>query len=731
VKRQKSLSIAISTLLSLLLVGCPDDGGDSTTSPGASAPGGEQHSGSAPDGPSEPAIDSDDGEPRIFKLFKRKIYRDGEVWVVEKTTKSGEVVHWEFPRRHVHGFIAGLLQLWVTNSNEPQPGQGGLGGILRRLFGDFTASQVLVDVEQIQVKVESGSWETVSYFGSDPRTIDLLRLHISGFSQLGAFQLPIGQYHGVRLLLANNHRIEVDEGNGLVWRTLRMWAGQQRQIDIIGDFSITEHGFTSMYLDFSADESIFKLLWNYYLRPEITLLSVTTDQTLQAEIDPSTGGELAIQDQVRLVLPADSIEHVGQVALQPLSKLGIHSQLLSKIGQEHLLTIDVEIVQALQLSMYFHPDYLTLYDESGVSLDIYRFDEGSNTWAGLGAVFDAESRTLTTDVWQLGLFVVGIRQLDINAEACRFYGLNGLSVLAESGLDFNFFAPSCHQARLCGQHGSITYGKSVEACLADFGPAMLSQCQSICNPFSGDNCDELPETWQNEPWAKLPASLLGVCQDMAELVYDIAEAAPSELSGSEQSCLDYDELGVSCQAPTCQLIANPSTVPLGEVVELGFNLNVSGSFTKVAFEQETIFEVPPPALAGQQSFQIVESDRVLIDHQVFTAQVWGPGAVQPISCSATVSVVDLRPCSIAIVPLEIEGGETAELLMTVQSGWSGAEMDMRVEGVFSPVGLSEPNAQGIRYFHSDIRPTATRNFNGRVYNHAGTMHTCSQLVEVN
>jgi hypothetical protein len=158
---------------------------------------------------------------------------------------------------------------------------------------------VYVTIEEVSVKPENGSWETVS---TPMDTYNLLELVNGVIENLGETTVPAGNYEQMRLLIGEqkltDENIFGDEhefANYIILngetqqRKLKIPSGAQTGIKLVSPFNVSAHGTTELILDFDADRSVIQAgksgLW--LLKPTIRILNSVEKVTLTGEIGSS------------------------------------------------------------------------------------------------------------------------------------------------------------------------------------------------------------------------------------------------------------------------------------------------------------------------------------------------------------------------------------------------------------------------------------------------------------
>lgn len=201
--------------------------------------------------------------------------------------------------RHTHTRILSLLLIFWTlvcsgsGSIKIGPPPQGSGQVTLKLT-DFPVSGrdiSQVNVQIMTIEVQQSGWNTVINFGATGRIFDLLLLQNGNTVELGAFNLPVGNYNQIRMVLGTQNTVLVNEGSGYVVKPLQTPSGQGAGIKIMGGFSITEQGTTTLMLDFDASQSVKYAGNKYQLNPTIRVLSVDTSQSYFALAPVSIAGQ--------------------------------------------------------------------------------------------------------------------------------------------------------------------------------------------------------------------------------------------------------------------------------------------------------------------------------------------------------------------------------------------------------------------------------------------------------
>jgi len=206
----------------------------------------------------------------------------------------------------------------AATTTPPGPNQGQV----QLNMTDFPCSgnnitQVNVQILYIEANGPNG-WFTVIDFGAG-RFFDLLKLQNGNSMALGAFNLQVGSYQQVRMVLGTQNTVYVDEGAGPVYQPLKTPSAQTSGIKLIGQFTITDQGFTTLMLDFDASTSIKYAGGKYMLSPTMRVLSVDTSQTYFSLTPTSVAGQTLTPALATGVTVNPAIAPNGLMALRSVS----------------------------------------------------------------------------------------------------------------------------------------------------------------------------------------------------------------------------------------------------------------------------------------------------------------------------------------------------------------------------------------------------------------------------
>lgn len=151
-----------------------------------------------------------------------------------------------------------------------------------------------------------GSKGWIQLSGGDPQTFDLLTLVDDASLVLGDAVLPAGEYQEIRLVLAEEHTINVDG----VDLPLKTSSAEESGVKLKGPFTITGGVVTSIALDFDAGKSIrYNKGSGWRLAPVINIESVTSKQGAFAAdfIKASVGGNIGLDDGASVVIPPGAL----------------------------------------------------------------------------------------------------------------------------------------------------------------------------------------------------------------------------------------------------------------------------------------------------------------------------------------------------------------------------------------------------------------------------------------
>lgn len=186
--------------------------------------------------------------------------------------------------------------------------------------GDY--AEVIIDVQEVSMKQDSGSWAPVE--GFDPINIDLLQLTNGENEFLGELDLDSGAFGEIRLILGSNNRLLL-EGDS-VYTELKVPSGSQSGLKIKLDDKLVGGASYSLTLDFDVAKSVVQAgnSGKYNLKPVIRALLEQTDNSNEPQFASISGAvSPALQAVVFAILDGDSVssysDSTGSYLIQGLS----------------------------------------------------------------------------------------------------------------------------------------------------------------------------------------------------------------------------------------------------------------------------------------------------------------------------------------------------------------------------------------------------------------------------
>lgn len=608
-------------------------------------------------------------------------------------------------------------------------------------FGNYTVTRVILNVTRVEVlPADQQAWQPVVDFGASGQLIDLMGLSQGTFFELGTFNLAPGSYTKMRLNLGTGSKVEVDEGHGRVMKHLATSTGAQEYVDLVSAFSIPSSGLTTLTIDFDVSDSIKrKLNGTYWMKPNLKINSVSTNNSISKTIKAEDGGVLGIFGEVVLTIPPGALDADTQITLTPVQRLAPHTTAnLLLLGQEYLIApADIIFNTPVTLSLAFDARYVPSLAVNADTLDIYWAASGSRQWLSAGGGSVKDGTLLTSFLNQTGRIVVGAEpEMDEawGEAGCDEYTDAVQVQLVKAGLDLQYFAKSCNHHRSCYEHGYRTYLKEAEACDYDLAAETMQQCEALCRDGSlfGKDCKLVTaEEFVQKHADGFSAGLYETCKVLASnIAAEARQAQADRFPGNDRStCSDYDGRGVSCAPAVCTVAADKSSIKSGIPTDIVFTVSLQGSIFAADFDSTAIYRHEGYATPIQQTFTVTETGRILTEPRVFVAAVSGPGGFM--SCQTQVDVIHTPdPCTLAIAPSSVTAGQLAGLTLVAGPGYDTAYVDVNQAGAMQAVGLQAPGEDGTRKFFANLRPRSSRTFTARVIHTSGEEHSCTADIIV-
>lgn len=194
--------------------------------------------------------------------------------------------------------LFGLLSLMFFSScdesslNDPSGERASLE--IRLIDGPADYEKVLIEVVDVQIKYQSGEWETLDEV--NPDTYDLLELTAGVDALLGETELPAGELEEVRLILGDGNFLQID--GELV--DLKTPSAQQSGLKVKINETLEEGVSYTLVLDFDAGRSVVEAgnSGKYNLKPVIRASLEAVEEPVGAEIS----GILVPAEEFYLVL---------------------------------------------------------------------------------------------------------------------------------------------------------------------------------------------------------------------------------------------------------------------------------------------------------------------------------------------------------------------------------------------------------------------------------------------
>lgn len=638
---------------------------------------------------------------------------------------------------------------YVENGHNPHGGQ--LGRLLGWLLGyhDYKVLKIELKLQSIEVySQELQSWISLVDYGEEGRVIDFLKLKKGKFVDLGTYVVTPGTYTGIRMFIGesfqeieeNYHSSEgpkpvyFDDEQSL---TGSMGALHQFEVSALQDRTVV------MDVDVINSHSRGKKKHHhddhwYKFIPTVTAKNDQAEPVITAKFD--SGGTLEIVNDVKVHLPDGALSEETTIALIPKYKMSIHSSLdYMTFGREYLIEpAAVQLNAAVEFSMNIpalYPDILNVINEN---IDIRRFDVVEKKWIAETGAPVVEENVIKKNITGFGDIGIGeiLAGEKLLTGACNFIGDELVGVPIPNGIDIALFDKACQRHEDCYAHGYKTYHKGAALCDFDLAVDTLAVCEAVCEDNlipGGTKCKDLADDAKDLAKEQGIWNIYLECRYLAQAMYEktVADSAANYPGDEVSTCEDFENLGVSCELPTCSLAVDKAQINADTPTDLSFTLDIGGSIYNADFDGSVVFlQSGVPVVANHQII-IHDVGISLSEDTTFTASVFGPGTgEEPVTCNVTVAVSSAEPCTIVVVPSQIHIGEYAVLTMTVEPGYYPAYLDLRRENVFSQVGLSTPDEQGRRFFSSYVVTTGSRGYHGKVLDIAANEYFCTTYIVV-
>jgi len=221
--------------------------------------------------------------------------------------------------------------------------------------------EVWVTVEKVRVHMDEtaaegdGGWEEIVL--NPPKKIDLLTLRNGVLAELGAIEVPAGQYHQFRLVLGsgpNDNELVLADGSTEPL-PLKTPSAQQSGLKLNAKpFTVEDGQLVEIVLDFDAARSIVKAgnSGKYNLKPVITVIPVLDAGAVSGSFaDATVGANASVSLQVYdpstdtvTVLRATTPNADGSWKLAPVAEGGNYNLVVTKAGYRPLVQTGVTVV---------------------------------------------------------------------------------------------------------------------------------------------------------------------------------------------------------------------------------------------------------------------------------------------------------------------------------------------------------------------------------------------------
>lgn len=735
---------AFALLLSVVffLTGCPLAGQNDSTESSAPSAG-------EPAEPNKNELEvywGDQAPVQNSDYFRRRVFIDGREVHFSGAYKNPEERREKIAeiKRHIVSRLRMLLKDPKSFDIKPclDPKKDFLLCFLQSIFGfgsNYTVSRVLLNVSSVEILPENSEvWRPVVNFGAAGQMIDLMGLSQGAFLELGTFNIAPGSYSRMRLNLGSGSKIEVDEGQGKVLKPLTTVAEANNRVDLVSSIAIPSTGLTTLTIDFDVRDSV-KRKYNgtYWITPNLTITSVSTNSAISKVIRAVEGGVLGIFGEIILTIPAGALDVDTEISLAPVFRLSPHATPnLLTIGREYVITpADIVFNVPATLSVGFDQRYIASVGLKQDTMDIFVAAPSSRQWLSAAGGSTKDGTLLTSFLSQTGRVVVGAEtEWSANGNGCDAYSDQAQIQSAQNGLDLQYFAAACNHHRSCYEHGYRTYLKEVDRCDDDLAAETMQRCEDLCQGAGlfGKECKLVTaEEFAQAHADGFSGALYETCKVLASNVTAEARQTKADrFPGNDQStCFDYDGKGVSCSPASCSISADKAAIQAGIPSDITFTINVSGSVFAADFDSTAIYRHEGYASPINKTLVVTETGRILMEPREFTAAVSGPGGM--VSCKTKVNVIETpKPCTLAIAPSIVAPGQLAGLTVVAGPGYNTAYVDVIQEGVPQLVALQPAAANGTRTFFANLRQRTTRSFTARVSNASGEEHTCSGIITV-
>jgi hypothetical protein len=610
----------------------------------------------------------------------------------------------------------------------------------------FIATEVLLEIRRIEAETAAGESVTLVDFGETGKKIDFVALTKGSFADFGSFRLKEGAYIRMKMILGSQHEIEVIDGTNFFMlhkKPLGMIPKSRTVIDLVEmPFEVKRGELVTLQVDMDLKHSIkrestWKEGYSYRFVPIIKSGIVQSGLTVARDLKAAEGGRIEIVGAFSLDVPAGALAADTRVSVRPLSDIVLHRNpqlLMAGTVYEVWTEPKVALASPFRITMIADPALVTPLNLAQGNISLYSAAQRSELFAPLASQHEGEA--VAALVQSEGLFALGGEPeylASSSAAACgTLLGFDFGFPLVDPVMDPNYLSPECHNLLNCFRYGARTYGRSAAECLSLFSQAMGGRCDQLCENAGAESGCRAIDPQQ----AEIPA-LYGSCTSLAAILQFEASQKSAELykDSAASECGDYENQGVSCLAPQCELSVDKSEIASGVPSDLIFTLTVQGSVKSVDFDSSRVYAGAAPYLPMEETFTIRESNRTLTEPKEYVASILGLASAEPLTCRVTVNVTQPEPppppdeppvppppaCTLAI-------DEATHLItLSVQPEWGeGATyVDIRGEGRYSQVALSERDPQGLRYFNTYISSTNFRTYSAIVANSAGEAFICS------
>lgn len=608
-----------------------------------------------------------------------------------------------------------------------------------RDVGEYTLLKALINVTSIAVLAESGEWLTVADYGPG-RVMDLMKLRNGTVEDFGAFSLDPGRYTQIRLRVGADNQAQIDQNGTTSTWPLFVPAGDSTGIVLNHEMIVSTLGVTSLTLTFDPNASIAFDTdeQRFGLDPVIAVAADQTQTAVSLMVQAASGATLRILGDFELTIPPGALAQDTTISIAPVFRLGAHdSSNLALIGHEFRLEPEgLELLMPATIRATYRGVYQSAMGLGENGYGFYQRSSGSDVWSAVSSSVDTHADAVTSHVSTLSPVVLAGRPAGyaFTDGGCYEMASGVQNESARDGLDASWFHAACDHRAKCYAHGFRTYRKSAASCNDDFLVEALARCEALCEGADalGKRCGDLSAQELTIAQQLGHAKLYDQCRLYAAGIHAkaVANQATAYPGDGASSCNDYDGLGVSCEAPTCTVVATPASLWTNVVTDVDVAVAVSGSIFSAALDGTTMLTAELPATQQAASFDVRLVGSKPTASRTFSVTLDSPSGLSA-GCSVVVPVVPLVGCDMRVAPSPWTLGTLPRPVVTMMMAPNivAAQIDLVTEGVYGSAGM-RPNADGLKFFTSPIHTstTTTRTYHGRVTDSSGAVHLCEDRL---